>query len=223
MPLHPRDATALDTLVADCRRLFGPRLVALALYGEAATAAYRPLVSPLDTVLLLDRVATADLRTLRERVGTWQALRLSVPLVLDGTHLTDASDVFPLEMLELRLLEGRAQLREAGRGLPALERRARLLEPGDRLLVRGVGGQPRILRGDRLLDPLDLHPSELRLVVLPGPAEEVVVRDRPEARHEEQQGQDQPHARVRALFLVDDGIATRHDSADVLRSISRPA
>ena len=110
MPLHARDAAALETLVADCRRLFGARLAALALYGEAATSAYRPLVSPLDTVLLLDRVATADLRTLRERVGAWQALRLSVPLVLDGAHLSNASDVFPLEMLELhdrhRLLDG---------------------------------------------------------------------------------------------------------------------
>jgi hypothetical protein len=102
MPLHARDAAALDTLVADCRRLFGARLTALALYGEAATAAYRPLVSPLDTVLLLDRVGTEDLRTLRARIGTWHALRLSIPLVLDITHLTNATDVFPLEMLELR-------------------------------------------------------------------------------------------------------------------------
>ena len=123
MPLHARDAAALDTLVADCRRLFGARLTALALYGEAATAAYRPLVSPLDTVLLLDRVATDDLRKLRERVGTWQAMRLSVPLVVDAAHLTTASDVFPLEMLELRdrhrLLDG-AQDPFAALATPAL-------------------------------------------------------------------------------------------------------
>jgi hypothetical protein len=110
MPLHSRDAAALDSLVADCRRLFGARLHALALYGEAATTAYRPLVSPLDTVVLLDHIGTADLRALRERVSAWQRLRLSIPLLLDGAHLTNASDVFPLEMLELhdrhRLLDG---------------------------------------------------------------------------------------------------------------------
>lgn len=110
MPLHSRDAAALDSLVGDCRRLFGARLHALALYGEAATTAYRPLVSPLDTVVLLDHVGTADLRALRAQMSAWQQLRLSVPLVLDAAHLTDACDVFPLEMLELhdrhRLLDG---------------------------------------------------------------------------------------------------------------------
>ena len=110
MPLHSRDAAALDSLVADCRRLFDARLHALALYGEAATTAYRSLVSPLDTVVLLDHVGTADLRALRERVSAWQQLRLSIPLVLDAAHLTNACDVFPLEMLELhdrhRLLDG---------------------------------------------------------------------------------------------------------------------
>ncbi|HWP65329.1 MAG TPA: hypothetical protein VNO26_05395 [Candidatus Limnocylindria bacterium] len=110
MPLDQRDAAALDTLVADCRRLFGERLLALALYGEAATAAYRPLVSPLETVLVLDRIGIADLRALRARVKAWQRLRLDVPLVLDREHLAGARDVFPLEMLELherhRLLHG---------------------------------------------------------------------------------------------------------------------
>ena len=101
MPLHSRDAAALDALLADCRRLFGERLHALALYGEAATAAYRPLRSPLETVLLLDRVGTADLRALRERVDGWFRRRLATPLVIDGAYLATSRDVFPLELLEL--------------------------------------------------------------------------------------------------------------------------
>jgi hypothetical protein len=101
MPLHSRDAAALDTLLADCRGLFGERLRALALYGEAATAAYRPLRSSLETVLLLDRVGTADLRALLARVDGWFRRRLTTPLVIDDAYLATSRDVFPLELLEL--------------------------------------------------------------------------------------------------------------------------
>ena len=102
MPLDSRDAAALDALTADCRRLFGTRLEALAVYGESATAAYRPRVSPLETVLLLDRVGVSDLRTLRERMDGWHGRRLSIPLVIDPAYLATSKDVFPLELLELR-------------------------------------------------------------------------------------------------------------------------
>ena len=102
MPLHSRDAAALDTLTADCRRLFAWRLEALALYGEAATDAYRQLVSPLETVVLLDRVDTDDLRTLCRRTGAWHRLRLGTPLVIDPAYLATSCDTFPLELLELR-------------------------------------------------------------------------------------------------------------------------
>lgn len=110
MPFHSRDAAALDTLVAECRRLFGARLEALALYGEAATIAYRPLVSPLETVLLLDRVGTADLRALRPHMRAWHRRRLGTPLVIDRAHLATSRDTFPLELLDLhdrhQLLDG---------------------------------------------------------------------------------------------------------------------
>jgi hypothetical protein len=102
MPLDPRDAAAVDTVTGDCRRLFGERLRALALYGEAATEAYRPRRTPLETVLLLDRIDTADLQALRARMTAWYRLRLAIPLVIDPAYLATSRDVFPLELLELR-------------------------------------------------------------------------------------------------------------------------
>jgi len=102
MTLHPRDASALDTLIGDCRRLLGDRLLAAAVYGEAATEAYRPLTSLLETVLLVDRVVPADLRLLRDQVDDWYRHRLATPLVVDPAYLVSSRDVFPLEMLELR-------------------------------------------------------------------------------------------------------------------------
>ena len=62
MTLHPRDASATETLVGDSRRLLGDRLLAAALYGEAATEAYRPQKSPLETVLLEDAVGPGPFR-----------------------------------------------------------------------------------------------------------------------------------------------------------------
>jgi len=102
MTPHPRDANALDMLLGDGRRLLGDRLLAAAVYGEAATEAYRPLASFLETVLLVDRVLAADLRLLRDQVDAWYRHRLATPLVVDPAYLQSSRDVFPLELLELR-------------------------------------------------------------------------------------------------------------------------
>ena len=83
MTPHPRDASALDALLGDCRRLLGDRLLAAALYGEAATEAYRPGRSRLETVLLVDRVLPAD-----------------VPL-LHRAHVAASAQGFFVEMREL--------------------------------------------------------------------------------------------------------------------------
>jgi hypothetical protein len=102
MTFHPRDASALETLLGDGRRLLGDRLLAMALYGEAATEAYRPRKSLLETVLLVERVLPTDLRLLRDQMDAWYRHRLATPLLVDPDYLRSSRDVFPLELLELR-------------------------------------------------------------------------------------------------------------------------
>jgi hypothetical protein len=112
MSLHPKDETTLARVVDTLRVAFGERLVAVALYGEAASRGYRPRRSPLDVAVVLDVLRASDLRTLRPYVGGWHRRRVSTPLLLDPAYLNGSRDAFPLEFVELRdhhrLLHGRA-------------------------------------------------------------------------------------------------------------------
>ena len=82
-----------------------------------------------------------------------------------------------------------------------------------RLPVGGVGVEPLLLGGDRVLQAPDLQAVELRLVLLPRPAEDVVVGDAPEGADEEQQRGDEPDGAVRPLLVVDRGVAAGHASS----------
>ena len=91
-----------------------------------------------------------------------------------------------------------------------------------RLLVRRVGVEPLLLGGDRVLQVLDLEAVELRLELLPRPAEDVVVGDAPERPDEEQQRRDEPDGAVGALLVVDRRRAAGHLPAHARCSSRRP-
>lgn len=102
MSLHPTDEATLGGVVDTLRAAFGPRLVAVALYGEAAGAGYRPKQSLLDVAVVLDVLRAGDLRTLRPHVRGWQRRRVATPLLMDPEYLAGSRDAFPLEFVELR-------------------------------------------------------------------------------------------------------------------------
>jgi hypothetical protein len=111
--LDVRDARALETLVADLRRLHGEALHGVLLVGEAAGPEYRPRVSPLSVVVMLAEIDAEALRRTRSRVAAWRRLRIPAPLLLETATIERSLDVFPLELLELRdrhhVLYGRAE------------------------------------------------------------------------------------------------------------------
>lgn len=99
--LDARDRRALERLVADLRALHGEALQAVALTGEAASAAYRPRRSPLTVAVLLAEVTPEALRRTRDRVRAWRRRRIATPLLLDPVYVRSSLDVFPLEFLAL--------------------------------------------------------------------------------------------------------------------------
>ena len=113
MGLDVRDARALETLVADLRRLHGDALHGVLLVGEAAGPEYQPRVSPLSVVVMLAEIDAEALRRTRSRVAAWRRLRIPAPLLLETATIERSLDVFPLELLELRdrhhVLYGRAE------------------------------------------------------------------------------------------------------------------
>jgi hypothetical protein len=100
--LDPKDRGSLDRFIADLRALYGSTLRAVALSGEAASATYRPRVTPLQTVVVLDEVSPKALREARPHLRAWRRARIPTPLFLDPRYIETSLDTFPLEFLELR-------------------------------------------------------------------------------------------------------------------------
>lgn len=94
--------TALDTLRADLRRVFGSRLQCLVLYGvhvdTYATAGDPPSAPPpAHTLALVDTVGFADLQACASLGATWRDKGLAIPLLLGSAEFARSLDAFPLE------------------------------------------------------------------------------------------------------------------------------
>lgn len=87
---------AVRTFVKQLQTSLGPRLDAVLSHTSDPMPA--ALIEP---VLIVDHVDGPLLRQLNQYLETWKKLGIACPLVLDRAHLSEARDVFPLEMLEL--------------------------------------------------------------------------------------------------------------------------
>ena len=108
--MNPRDQRAIDRTVSELADIYQDQLIAVVVYGEAASASYRPRRSPLTLAVVLRELTPAGLRRMRPRLRAWQRRRIPIPLVMDPLYIASSLDVFPLEFLDIadqrRLLWG---------------------------------------------------------------------------------------------------------------------
>jgi hypothetical protein len=100
--LSARDRAKVDDAVARIVEASGSGLIAVALYGEAASPEYHAGRSPLSLVALVKEVKPAILSALRPVATRFRRRRIPTPLIVDPDYLDRARDVFPLELLEIR-------------------------------------------------------------------------------------------------------------------------
>lgn len=100
--LSAEDRSRIDDAVARIVEAAGTGLIAVALYGEAASPEYHAGRSPLSLVALVKEVGPAILGALRPVATGFRRRRIATPLVVDPDYLDRARDVFPLELLEIR-------------------------------------------------------------------------------------------------------------------------
>jgi hypothetical protein len=93
---------ALERFVADVRGLYGEDLLAVVLYGSAATGEHVPGQSDLNLLVLLRAVTAAHLRRAHAHVGRWRKAGIVAPLFLDPHYIQTSTDVFPLEFLDMQ-------------------------------------------------------------------------------------------------------------------------
>lgn len=94
--LSPAARSALETLTADLRRVFGNRLHSVCAYGISSDAD-----ADVRSIALVDRLDFDDLAACVPMARTWGRRGLAVPLLLEHDEFRRTLDVFPLEYGEI--------------------------------------------------------------------------------------------------------------------------
>ena len=95
-PLSSTGRSALDTLAADLRQVFGNRLISVSAYGLTADTE-----DEIRSIALVDRLSFEDLAACVAFARGWDRRGLAVPLILERDEFVRTLDVFPLEYGEI--------------------------------------------------------------------------------------------------------------------------
>ncbi|MFT4570585.1 MAG: hypothetical protein ACI8TX_002142 [Hyphomicrobiaceae bacterium] len=90
---------SLYPFVADLRSRLADRLDAVLVHTTGGTGGTGARAA--EPVVIVDQVDGPLLRSIRDQLPHWRRKGIATPLLLDRAHLSEARDVFPLEMLEL--------------------------------------------------------------------------------------------------------------------------
>ncbi|MCX7751992.1 MAG: hypothetical protein N2443_03880 [Blastocatellia bacterium] len=94
-------AEELAKLVEGLKAAHGAQLVSVVLYGSAVTGDFDPERSNYNVLVVLQTIAPEDLRAARPVIEDWQARGHPLPLYFTREEMADASDVFPMEFLDM--------------------------------------------------------------------------------------------------------------------------
>ncbi|MBI2889652.1 MAG: nucleotidyltransferase domain-containing protein [Nitrospirae bacterium] len=160
--LESRFEASIEEVVRTVRDLFGGDLVSITLFGSAARGDFDPKRSDLNLLIVLKEVGYAELSRLAPFVPRWHRRRIATPVVVSPEYLSGATDVYPIELLEMRLgrrvlygedvLAGVEPSREAIRRQCEQDARGKLLHLRQVLLETGL--KPR-----RLLEAMAVSAS----------------------------------------------------------------
>ena len=103
--------SALNRLVDDLRAAHGENLASIVLYGSIAAGDHVELRSDHNLLIVLKRIALADLRLAQTTMRDWLSLGQPMPVYFTVEELKRAADVFPIEFLQMekarKVLHGR--------------------------------------------------------------------------------------------------------------------
>jgi hypothetical protein len=88
---------ALETFVADIRRIFGARLHAIVVYDAVAPAVSGQTSNHIQTLTLVDAVKFEDVAACAARSSSWERIGLATPLIVGDEEFRRSLDTFPLE------------------------------------------------------------------------------------------------------------------------------
>jgi hypothetical protein len=92
---------ALNRVVDDLRGAYGENLASIVLYGSVAAGDHVELRSNHNLLIVLKRIALADLRLSQTTMRDWISLGQPMPVYFTVEELKRAADVFPIEFLQM--------------------------------------------------------------------------------------------------------------------------
>jgi len=95
-------ADTLNQLVEKLRQALGDQLVAVVLYGSAATGDHRDKFSDYNVLCVLTTISPAQLRATEPIFRWWRERGNPSPLLLTEHELNDSTDCFPIEFRDIR-------------------------------------------------------------------------------------------------------------------------
>ena len=106
----------LRSFTEDIRGLYGDTLLAVVLYGSAASGEYVRGKSNINSLILLKEVTPQELKKCAKHLQKWRKNGIVTPLFVDPAYVNSSIDVFPIEFLDMkqryRLLYGQDFLRD---------------------------------------------------------------------------------------------------------------
>lgn len=84
------------------KEVCGDNLCSVVLYGSAAAGDYKDKGSDYNLLVMLNDLHPATLRSLAKPVAAWEKAGNPPPLLFTGKRLSEAADVFPIELLDMR-------------------------------------------------------------------------------------------------------------------------
>ena len=92
----------LSRFVQDVQQLYGHDLLAVFLYGSAATGEHLCGKSDINVTVVLNRLNPDLLRKASGHLRSWSRQGFATPMFFDPEFLRDALDVFPIEILDMQ-------------------------------------------------------------------------------------------------------------------------
>jgi predicted nucleotidyltransferase len=86
----------------EVQSLYEGDLLAIVLYGSAATGDHVPGASDINVAMIVREVTPALLRKAAGRIGAWRRQGFATPLFFDPETLPNSLDAFPIEFLDMQ-------------------------------------------------------------------------------------------------------------------------
>ncbi|ABC76519.1 nucleotidyltransferase domain-containing protein [Syntrophus aciditrophicus] len=100
IPKNPEEI--FPEITEDYRQIFGDSLVSIILYGSGASDDYRPGISDLNFLLILDDAGLENLERAISPAKKWKSRKVDAPLIMTQSDMNSSLDSYPVEFLNMK-------------------------------------------------------------------------------------------------------------------------